>query len=146
MFTRSFCVHISKCAKRPSGVNFINIKCARFSYECRFGSISLVTCIVTFWFGKKFVRKMHVYNVDEIDTWSSVCFCALSDLRAKKLFTFQLYHLNSCLYVKLKPGFVLIALMQPAGCKNCQKLGFIRCWKCSFRNDTKNIAEILLIL
>ncbi len=53
--------------KLTPGVNFINILRTNFSYEHRFGSFSLVTCLVAFCFGKKFVRKTHAYNVDEID-------------------------------------------------------------------------------
>jgi hypothetical protein len=59
----------SKCL---SGVNFINVKRTNFSYECRFGSFSLFTCLVTFCFGKKFVQKTRAYNVDEIDTWQLI--------------------------------------------------------------------------
>ncbi len=52
---------------RSSGVDFINILCTNFSYGRRFSSFSLVTCLVTFCFGKKFVRKTRAYNIDEID-------------------------------------------------------------------------------
>jgi len=43
--------------KLTLGVNFINVKCMNFSYKHCFGSFSLVTCLVTFCFGKKFVKK-----------------------------------------------------------------------------------------
>jgi hypothetical protein len=46
---------------RSTGVNFINVKRARFLYECRFGSFfKYVTCMM-------FVRKTRAYNIDEID-------------------------------------------------------------------------------
>ncbi len=63
------CAHIM-LMKSTTVVNFINVKFTNFSYECRFGSFSLVTCLVTFCFGEKFVQKTCAYNVDEIDGWA----------------------------------------------------------------------------
>ncbi len=48
--------------KLTTGVNFINIIRALFSYESRFGSFfSSYMYVITF------VRKARAYNVDEID-------------------------------------------------------------------------------
>jgi hypothetical protein len=43
--------------KLSPAVNFINVFCTNFLYECLLWSFSLVTCLVAFCFGKKFVRK-----------------------------------------------------------------------------------------
>jgi hypothetical protein len=63
MIPRNKCIvcRIRETRIEISTVNFINVKCAHFLYERRFGSFF---CVCKY---EKFVRK----NVDEIDTWSN---------------------------------------------------------------------------
>jgi len=51
-----------------SGLNFINVKRARFSYERHFGSFFLCMYVRKKAAKTTFVRKMRASNVDEIDT------------------------------------------------------------------------------
>jgi len=47
------------------GVNFINVKPMNFSYKCRFGNVHVTRKKLP---KPTFVRKIRVFNVDEIDT------------------------------------------------------------------------------
>jgi len=63
------CLEINRCG--ISGLNFINVICARFSYKRRFGSFFYVH--VTKKAAKTtLVWKSRAYNVEEIDTWSTI--------------------------------------------------------------------------
>jgi hypothetical protein len=44
IFGERFCNSLFYLSGLYTGVNFINILCANFLYECQFGSFSLVTC------------------------------------------------------------------------------------------------------
>ncbi len=61
------CRHLRFHHLRPPGVNFINVKLANFTYECHFGSFFTSYLYVKKAAEMTFVRKMRMYNVDEID-------------------------------------------------------------------------------
>jgi len=52
----------------PPGVNFINVKCTNFLYECHFGSFFSSYMYVVKAAKMTFVRVICTFNVDEIDT------------------------------------------------------------------------------
>ncbi len=62
--------------KFSSAVNFINVKCARFSYKHHFSSFFLVT------FTRK-IRTFRTYNVDEIDYCSLARFSGQENVNTR---------------------------------------------------------------
>jgi hypothetical protein len=71
--------------KSTPGLNFINVKCACFSYECRFGSFFMYVHMLKKAAKTTFVQKTRAYNVDEIDPWrGKMCWHVFCEVGGKQ--------------------------------------------------------------
>jgi hypothetical protein len=99
---------LNSCTTIPSGVNFINIKRASFSYECHFSSYALAL--------SKNLYQTRANNVDEIDSWTGFIHYGTQLMPSIGFLSKNWWHWQVCLQNK-----IICSQM------NCNSLRWARC-------------------